>query len=1510
TNIRTWRKLALELALPSLLCFCLYVTIKKGLPTYKAGDTARSTGRYEEGLFGYETKIGLRQRGTETLKWICNDPTATDCEEIRGSVDKLCAEYACFAQEQEMKQYIRLSQFDGFNLHANFTNSELKAPDPSFVFASEEYEKPRKISPYPFNQFHRLYGTILAKNAKKLNHPATLGIKYFKDLEHNATSDSVLFDLADASTRNIAYMIILLIPVLPALNLASALGDERKSEIKKYLLTMGITRTTYLLHHVLTAFAKHFYFSFIVAIILFSPNFTFVWLFSLAYCLYILSCLAVAILITVFLQNPKLIPDVLLVILPCLLMMPLATHISRTRAFLSVVTCFNPGHALFNALDALRECSLKGGHLTWFTDFPYVLPFGLILLLQIFFTALLITLAIFLDHLVANSFNPMKWLSGYRKVTSDDEERVSLHIHEDEETFKKKISIEIKDVHKTYTSGERAVRGVNLDIFEKQNTILLGQNGAGKSTLFDLITGSALPTSGTININYPEPEYRYGERETKWERIGLCPQYSPIFPKLTVVEHLQFFALIGGERANGWIEKAEQFVDLLKLEQYKLEYAENLSGGNRRKLCIAMALSGRSDIILMDEPSAGVDTESRAIIKKFLNTLRGHTTLLITTHYTDEAEDLGDRVFIMAKGEIACSGTTTFLCEKMGAGYFLSCVVADRRLLDATAERTLRLAQDYLPASIRARHGEEFSLTISRSDNERMLAFTRELDNSKERIGITNIGWTTAPLEQVFLKVAEQTGSTVEREKVDRAVQLFLKKNDNRASKSRRIINSLAALLYKRFCFEWRNKFYQAFFFLIIIISMWSARRTTNFANPSAELNLLELRECGRIGFVNAAALSVRFREIASERGECLVVEEVSDLEAWHKNDHVRRPPIIGALTRTGEDYTLFMAQNRKIYEPWVATIFYRALNAFSGDIQLSFQRKPNITVNADNMRQLYMIIVFMMQTIAISRFIRAYVIEHESGYAHLQVLTGIPKYLYWTGHFIVDCLVYSIIYAYLAIVCTYFDVVPEALTELIGQNTLCLLITIIKLAIIYRWFDSKNTAAGMASMLLFLSIVLLLPLYVYLQGSAPKFSLEKSFPLFLDPFVAVIVYQFNLAPDGPNIYALLFGQLVVLLSIFICLESRSVRRFIVRTLNHNRKRDEGTKQNNNGGDVEMQPLSSRSGPDDESVEARPQGGVTRNIVLDAVNIKKRYGKKTLAVKGVTMAVEQNECFGLLGHNGAGKTTTFKILTGQCFADSGEATVSEVDCAKPAHIGYCPQDDALINQLTGKEHLAILAALHGFADPFKVAVILIDCVGMEQHCGKIFKNLSGGQKRKLSVCASILAMSKLIVLDEPTTGIDPMVRNDIWSLLRSIRDSTNTAIVLTSHSMTEVEALCSRVAVMKQGLIITHGSPQTIISTHGDFFKLEFRAPSSNPIEKEDQIRAIVDELLPTAVFSNRIINRYFFKIPRNPSDHQDYSRNYEVAFAIAGEVEAADFTLTQCNLEDTFLALSDTNQE
>ncbi|KAK6034386.1 ABC transporter, ATP-binding protein [Cooperia oncophora] len=217
------------------------------------------------------------------------------------------------------------------------------------------------------------------------------------------------------------------------------------------------------------------------------------------------------------------------------------------------------------------------------------------------------------------------------------------------------------------------------------------------------------------------------------------------------------------------------------------------------------------------------------------------------------------------------------------------------------------------------------------------------------------------------------------------------------------------------------------------------------------------------------------------------------------------------------------------------------------------------------------------------------------------------------------------------------------------------------------------------------------------------------------------------------------------------------------------------------------------------------------DMALEVNDLCKMYGYLR-ALDGLTMGVRNSECFGLLGANGAGKTTTFDILTGQSFATSGTARIDKRDVTEQIPIGYCPQFDALLLDLTGREALKILARMHGFPDPDEITNIVLRSVGMEGHADKLIRYCSGGQRRKISVGLALLAPTRIIILDEPTAGIDPKARREIWEVLSIIRDSSQSALLLTSHSMDECEALCSRIAILQKGRMIAIGTSQQLKS--------------------------------------------------------------------------------------------------
>ena len=230
------------------------------------------------------------------------------------------------------------------------------------------------------------------------------------------------------------------------------------------------------------------------------------------------------------------------------------------------------------------------------------------------------------------------------------------------------------------------------------------------------------------------------------------------------------------------------------------------------------------------------------------------------------------------------------------------------------------------------------------------------------------------------------------------------------------------------------------------------------------------------------------------------------------------------------------------------------------------------------------------------------------------------------------------------------------------------------------------------------------------------------------------------------------------------------------------------------------------------------------DLIVD--NLSKRFGPFT-AVNGISFTVKRLECFGLLGINGAGKTTTFNMLTGELPATSGDAHVKGIGLQEKRfeylqHIGYCPQFDALIDNLTAEEMICLFARLRGIPENLLKFVVrsLIHIVDLQDHYTRPCQWYSGGNKRKLSLAISIIGRPRLVFLDEPTSGVDPSARRKIWQALTLLQRYSHCGLVLTTHSMDECEALCSRTSIMVGGMLRCLGSIQHLRSKFGQGFSL------------------------------------------------------------------------------------------
>lgn len=226
------------------------------------------------------------------------------------------------------------------------------------------------------------------------------------------------------------------------------------------------------------------------------------------------------------------------------------------------------------------------------------------------------------------------------------------------------VAIEVKNLSKKY-KDKIAVDNLHLKINQGELFSLLGTNGAGKTTTIKMLSTLILPTDGEILIE----GYDYKKDSVKIkELINISPQETSIAPNLTVLENLEFMAGVYGLKEKKY--KIEELIKLFRLQDVLKQKAKTLSGGWQRKVSIALSLINYPKVLFLDEPTLGLDVIARRELWEIIRSLKGKATIILTTHYMEEAEALSDRIAIMQKGKLVCMGTVQELIKKADTDNF------------------------------------------------------------------------------------------------------------------------------------------------------------------------------------------------------------------------------------------------------------------------------------------------------------------------------------------------------------------------------------------------------------------------------------------------------------------------------------------------------------------------------------------------------------------------------------------------------------------------------------------------------------------------------------------------------------------------------------------------------------------------------------------------------------------------------------------------------------------------
>merc|ERR1719295_2172033 len=588
-----------------------------------------------------------------------------------------------------------------------------------------------------------------------------------------------------STLTNLFVFFILISFVYPFSQIVKVLVEEKADKIKEGLKMMGATFGTFWMSWYLW-----FLFEFFIMALLFSAlgkwlnifkysEFSLIFLWMLLFCV---NLVTYATLISTIFDNPKVasLIGVFMFIIALYggFFAVIMDGSQKTWLCLLGPSCYSV--SLTNM--AQYESSMIGVQWSNIHDEYQDFAFATTLWMLFFDTILYLALTLYLDKVWPSRYGqrenpffvclPSWWCptTSTMSVQNDLDRQFSLQDQENFEDLGTKYdgvnpSISIRRLTKHFTSMTskkvvKAVNGISMDIFSGEVFCLLGHNGAGKTTTISMLTGLLEITSGDAFILGNSVQ---GGMKTIRKSLGVCPQHDVLFSRLNCREHLELFCRLKGVPARLIDAEVEQTIAAIGVEDKQHEFPPNLSGGQKRKLSLGIALIGGSKIVFLDEPTSGMDPQSRRVTWDLIAREKVNRCIILTTHFMDEADILADRIAIMSTGYLRCCGSSLFLKQLYGVGYTFT--VSLRIGADPLASKeeidpiVLQSIKGSSPLSLA---GGEISYRLPFEQTGAFPDVFEALDKRKEALNVSTYGISITTLEEVFLKIGEEHKNEIE----------------------------------------------------------------------------------------------------------------------------------------------------------------------------------------------------------------------------------------------------------------------------------------------------------------------------------------------------------------------------------------------------------------------------------------------------------------------------------------------------------------------------------------------------------------------------------------------------------------------------------------------------------------------------------------------------------------------------------------------------------------------------
>jgi ATP-binding cassette subfamily A (ABC1) protein 3 len=972
-----------------------------------------------------------------------------------------------------------------------------------------------------------------------------------------------------------------------------------------------------------------------------------------------------------------------------------------------------------------------------------------------------------------------------------------------------------------------AVNDLSLNVLRGQISVLLGANGSGKSTTLDAIAGLGTITTGEIEIDGTGG-------------LGLCPQKNVLWDELTVYEHV---AIFNGLKAMGARDSKTQIEDLVRacdLEPKLHAKAKTLSGGQKRKLQLAMMFTGGSRVCCIDEVSSGLDPLSRRKIWDILLRERGIRTLLFTTHFLDEADVLSDHIAILSRGSLKADGSAAELKHKLGGGYRVqinSLPDADKQAqTGGSAELSSNIPSvTSTPSSTPLTNKIVYEL----EDSAEAAGFVEEV----EKQGITDYSVNGPSIEDVFLKLAEEAQHEYDEENPRKSptpamVQAEDEHSSTDATETKKpiaelnlldgtgtsILQQAWILFRKRVTVLKRN--YIPYIALLIIpiaaagfVMLFFKNFKALSCSPTDQVShpdISGLSWTTKLDFVVGPPDRIDVGTLAASTGlnesAFRVVDTIDDFDKYISLNHLNVTP--GGFFLADTPTFTYIGEYVLQWSVLTQNVLDQVLSGIPIATQFSVFAVPFAPSAGKTLQAIF---YFGLAMCAYPGFFALYpTAERLRKVRALHYSNGIraaPLWLAYTAFDFIFVLLISIIAIVIWVATTSSWYHPEylfvifflyGLTSILLSYVVSLFVASALAA--FAWAVGIQAVLFLAYFIAYLTILTYSPTYAIdhdiviahftLALITPAGNLLRALLLTLNEFSILCDGGEQKAsyPGGIKVYGgpilYLIVQAIILFIFLVWWDSGYKLAFFQRRASR-----------------KAQPDIEKERSDHLTVDGVAESnssGSEGSAGLHVQHLNKTFdGMK--AVDDITFDIAPSTVFALLGPNGAGKSTTISLIRGDLHPDhyGGDVLVEGISVTRRRaearrHLGVCPQFDAM-DSMTVSEHLRFYAKARGVPDVEHNVDAIITAVGLEPYRHRFALKLSGGNKRKLSLAIALMGNPAVLLLDEPSSGMDAASKRVMWRTLEAV--TKGRGMLITTHSMEEADKLADSVGIMASRML-------------------------------------------------------------------------------------------------------------